>query len=121
MRDFQIRLDGKEIGRIDGGQRELKDPHDFTLPDGTVLTIQLKQTRLQDELQVLRDGLPLPGSASNPAVKLSAAVRNVFFWGLLGTVLGLIIQFTDVTWLLQMTFSGWSFGLGLLMILTAVQ
>lgn len=120
MRDFQVRLDGKEIGRIDGGQRALKQPHTFTLPDGSEITIQLNQSMLIDELEVLRDGQPLPGSASNPQVKLSAGIRTAFFWGVASMIMGLLIFFTDLNLLRILSFSQYSFVAGLLLIVTAI-
>ena len=120
MRDFEIRLDGKEIGRIDGGQRVLKEPHNFTLPDGSELTIQLNQNQLVDELEVLRDGVPLPGSASNPIVKLSAAIRSGFYFGILTTLVGLLAQFSNSVWPIKLTFSPWSILFGLMLIACTV-
>lgn len=120
MRDFCVRMDGKEIGRIDGGQRILKQPHNFTLPDGSEITIQLNQSMLIDELEVLRDGKPLPGSASNPRVKLSAGIRTTFFWGIACLLIGTVIFFTDLNILRILSFSQYSFIAGLLLIVSAV-
>lgn len=118
MREFEIRLDGEEIGRIEGGQRALKEAHVFTLPDGSELSIRLKQNQLVDELEVLRDGKPLPGSASSPAVKLSASVRSSFYWGLLALFAAIIIFLTDSDFVQRLSFSRYSvvFGAALLFV-----
>ncbi|MGB1253238.1 MAG: hypothetical protein ACPG8W_21680 [Candidatus Promineifilaceae bacterium] len=120
MRDFSVRLDGEEIGRIDGGQRVLKTPHNFSLPDGSELTIQLNQSMLIDELEVLHDGQPLPGSASNPRVKLSAGIRTAFFWGIACIIIGALIFFTDLNILRVLSFSQYSFVAGLLLMPIAI-
>ena len=120
MRDFSVRLDGEEIGRIDGGQRVLKQPHNFVLPDGSKITIQLNQSMLIDELEVKRNGKPLPGSASNPRVKLSAGIRTAFFWGAGSVVMGLLIYFTNLDILRVLSFSQYSFVAGLLLMITAI-
>lgn len=120
MRDFRVRLDGREIGRIDGGQRALKQGQSFQLPDGSTLTIRLQQTMMVDELQVLRNGQPLPGSAGNPATKLTAGVRAAFFWGLGALAAGLLIQFLNLTLLVQLAFSPYSIAFGALLMVTAV-
>ncbi len=120
MREFEVRFDGEEIGRIDGGQSVLREPHSFTLPDGSELTIQLKKSQMIDELEVLRDGQPLPGSASNPLTKLSAAIRSSFFWGVGSLIGGLIVVFTDSGLATRLTFSPYSIGFGIGMILLAV-
>lgn len=87
-REFKVFLDDALIGEIEGGQKALKAGHDFTLPDGTVLSVKLRQTNVLDELQVLRDGRPLPGSATDPVNRLRAAVTTVSLWGMLDIALG---------------------------------
>lgn len=116
MREFEVRFDGKEIGRIDGGQKVLRDPHSFTLPDGSELTIQLKKSQMIDELEVLRNGKPLPGSASNPLTKLSAVIRSSFFWGIITLVAGLVVQFSGNEWVTRLTFSPYSILFGLILL-----
>jgi hypothetical protein len=103
-RNFTVKLDGQEVGKIDG-QKSLKEGRTFTLNDGSTLSIKLK-TGLSSELQVLRDGKPLPGSASDPRQKLSNATGVIIFVGGLGLVLGLIAALFEVDLLLGLGF-GW--------------
>lgn len=97
MRDFRVRLDGEQIEHITGGQRELKEGRDIPLPDGSMLTIKLATNGMMEELQVLRDGVPLPGSAADPTNQFSASIRVGFFWGLITAVLHILAMFAPLT------------------------
>lgn len=90
MSDFKVRLDDQTIGEIPGGMRALKEGDTFTLPDGSELSVKLRQSMMIDELQVLHNGNPLPGSASHPRRKLTAAIRTAFYWGLASIIFGLL-------------------------------
>lgn len=115
MREFKIILDGELIGEIDGGQRELKQGREFTLPDGTTLSIRLRQSLFLDELELLRDGQPLPGSAVDPYNKFSFTISLVFFWGLIDMFAGVLQWFDNGTLLLSLGFSSYSIVFGLAM------
>lgn len=111
-RNFTVKLDGEPIGKIEGGQKTLKAGQTFNLPDGSEINIKLK-TGLATELQVLRDGKPLPGSASDPRKKLAGAAGLIIFLGVLNIVLGLAASLFNVAFL-QGLGLGWSsaiFGL----------
>lgn len=122
MRHFTVSLDGEQIGRIDGGQRELKQGRDFPLPDGSTLTIRLHQSMLLDELQVMRNGAPLPGSAAHPRQKVTAAVRSAFFGGIAFALLGVVwLVWDSADFLLAYTTSTYSIVFGLLLTLLATR
>lgn len=99
-RDFTIKLDGNPIGTI-SGQKELKAGREFTLPDDSILRIQLVQssTSAVPDLEVLRNGEPLPGSASDPAQKLKLAYGMVFFVAGLNILLGLVAALLQIEFL----------------------
>ena len=120
MRDFRVLLDEKEIGRIDGGMRELKEGRDFQLPDNSTLTIKLHQWMMMDELQVLRNGQPLPGSGGHPRQKQTAAIRVAFFWGIVAIIGGALLMLSSSTLPRGLGFSPLSILFGLLMIGSAV-
>ena len=120
MREFKIRLDGEPIGRIDGGQAELKQGRDFPLPDGSTLTIRLARTAMLDELQVLRDGVPLPGSAANPRQKLKGAIRMATLWGSVEILGGIVLLITGASRYYGLGFSTISIPAGLILIVSAV-
>ncbi|MGZ3461319.1 MAG: hypothetical protein ACXU86_22745, partial [Archangium sp.] len=69
-KNFQVTLDGQQVGTVSGGQKELKEGVEFRLPDGSLLHIQLDRSFTNTELRVLRNGVPVPGSASDPAQRV---------------------------------------------------
>jgi hypothetical protein len=94
MRQFTVSLDGEIIGRIEGGQSGLREENRLHLPDGSLLTIQLIHSFFVfDDLHVLRDGSPLPGSAGDPRRNVTATVRTTFYTGLFFLVFGLAALF----------------------------
>jgi hypothetical protein len=97
-KNFTIKLDDKVIGSL-SGQKELKAGQDFTLPDGSVLHAQLIQKLSGAELQILRNGEPLPGSAADPEQRLKVAYGIVFFLAGLNIVLGLIATLFQIEFL----------------------
>lgn len=101
-----VRLDGKEIGSIID-RKELEAGREFPMSDGCVLRIQLAQKFMSPELRVLKNGQPLPGSASDPARILKLAFGIIFFIGGLNIILGLIAEILQVESLMQI-----GFGLG---------
>ncbi|MEZ4467500.1 MAG: hypothetical protein R3F43_24415 [bacterium] len=62
MEEHAGHFDGRPLGVIPDS-KALKAGSDFALPDGSTLTVKLK-TGFQTELQVMRDGKPLPGSGA---------------------------------------------------------
>lgn len=89
-KNFQVTLDGKPVGTVEGGQKELKQGVEFRLPDGSNLHIQLVSGAMNVELQVTRDGKPLPGSASDPAQRVQTAAYMLYFLAGLNTLLGVV-------------------------------
>ena len=109
-RNFTISLDGMEVGKIEGGQKSLKKGRSFTLPDGSTLSVQLK-TGLSSELQLLRNGKPLPGSASDPRQKLNNATGLIIGLGILSFVLGLLAFFVPFLQEIGISWDSMIFGL----------
>src|SRR5690242_1086047 len=92
-------MDGNVVGVVPG-QRELKAGSDVRLMDGSTLRVQLVRGLLSQEVRVLRDGIPLPGSASDPAQRLKTAYGILFFLGALNVLLGLVAEVAQVDFLL---------------------
>jgi lysylphosphatidylglycerol synthetase-like protein (DUF2156 family) len=88
-KDITVWLDGQVIGTFDG-QKELKAGKEFPLPDGSKLHIQLVQKLTLIELRVLRDGQPLPGTGSDPAVRIKTAGFLLYFVAAVNLVLGAV-------------------------------
>lgn len=117
-KNFTITLDGQEIGKMNG-QKELKQGGEYTLPDGSTLKVQLVQKFSGAELKVMKDGEPLPGTASDPEQKIKVAYGLIFFiagLNILIGLLGLFLQsdfFFEMGWgLYQMIFGLVFLGLG---------
>ncbi|MCC7446501.1 MAG: hypothetical protein IT324_03745 [Anaerolineae bacterium] len=89
--NFTVRLDGNEIATL-LQKKELSDGADFSLPDGSTLHIQLRKFWGADEWEILRNGQPIPGSATHPATRVRDAATGVFLvsgFSLLSGVLNL--------------------------------
>lgn len=97
-KNLTIKVDEQIIGTI-AGQKELKQVNEFTLPDNTTLSVQLVQKISGAELQILRDGQALPGSASDPETRLKSAYGIVFVVAGLNLVLGLLATLFQVEFL----------------------
>ena len=93
-----IQLDGNVIGVVDG-QKKLSAGQEYLLPDGTGLKVQLVKKFLGVELQVLREGEPLPGSASDPETRIKTAYGIIFFVAGLNLVLGILAVALQVEFL----------------------
>ncbi len=87
-----IQLDGIEVGVIPD-QKALKKGQELSLPDGSTLKVQLVQRLTGTELQLLRNDYPLPGSPTDPKVRLKWAVVSIFIIAGLNLVLGVISVF----------------------------
>lgn len=88
-KNVAVSLDGRLLGSFEN-QKELKEGQEFHLEDGSTLRVQLVQVVLFPELQISRDGDPLPGSAADPAQRLAAAYGMIFFIAAFNAALGLL-------------------------------
>lgn len=104
-KNMQVRLDDQLLGEIPD-QKALKEGAEFPLPDeGGVLSVRLK-TGMQTELQVQRNGEPLPGSDSDPGTQVKTAAGVLGFLAIVNVAVGLIAEIGGVGFLLEMGF-GW--------------
>ncbi len=114
-KDFVITLDGKTIGTLPD-DKELIKGRIYTLPDKSKLSVKLIK-RDAYELEILRNGKPLPGSASDPKQILRTASFFVFFLGGLNLLIGLAVMAFDYQFLSQISAGKYSVMLGSLMCL----
>lgn len=102
-KEITIRMDGSLVGVIPG-QKELREGQQFRLPDGSDLHIQLIQG-LTSELRVLRDGKPLPGSGSDPRIRLRQAYGVLYFVGGISLLVGLAASLFQWELMLEIGFN----------------
>ena len=100
-KNLRVLFDGQQVGADPGGEKAFKQGFQFRLPDGSDLSIQLVQVALTPEVRVLRDGQPLPGSASDPAQQVQSAAHLLFFLAALNAVLGVVALAFDIEFLQQ--------------------
>jgi len=70
--DLRVILDGRELGRIPS-RKDLLAGREFTLSDGSVLSVRLDARPFKEDLLVQRDGQPLAGP---PPTGDRSKVRN---------------------------------------------
>lgn len=105
-KEITVTLNGQVLGTVPN-QKALKEGRDFPLPDGGTLRVQLKIGFASAELQVLRNGHPLPGSGSDPAQRVKVAAGVVWFIAALNIVLGLVVIFLNIELLARLGI-GWA-------------
>jgi hypothetical protein len=109
--NFTVTLDNQLVGRV-ADHKALAAGQRLALPDGSTLEVRTVGTALANELRVLRDGRPLPGSASDPRLRLRNSYQLLFLIAGVNLVAGFLAGVLQVTFLLQLGFSGGSFVLG---------
>lgn len=117
-KDFTVALDGQVIG-IFSGQKELEKGQTFQLPDGSTLDVKLARTLMSADLQVLRNGKPLPGSGSDPRVRLKQSYGFIYFIGGFNLLLGFIALLFQVDFLYELGIGFYSILVGLIYLLLA--
>jgi hypothetical protein len=114
---MRIEMDGGAVGTI-AGQRELGAGQRFHLPDGSSLEVQLKRTFLSTDLRVSRNGIPLPGSAGDPATGWKNAFGLMYFIGGLNILIGLLAMF-GMAFLLDLGIGLYNLVFGLVFVILA--
>jgi len=88
FKNLVVKLDGLEVGRVDDPS-QLKDGRDFALSDGSTLRVTRKQTLHRNELVILRNGKPLPGSSTHPGTVVKTAAGILVFVAVINVAFGL--------------------------------
>ena len=99
-KDFTVILDGKSLGMIPN-VKTLSHGCDVQLPDGSVLGIRVDRKLLGSSLILLRDGQPVPGSATSPQRVIKNASDAVYFISGMSLLLGLISELFHIQLLQQ--------------------
>ncbi|GAA4008213.1 hypothetical protein GCM10022408_20430 [Hymenobacter fastidiosus] len=102
-KNFTISQDGGVLARLTS-RSALKQGVAVTLADGRVLEARLQQQFAQEEVELLLDGQPLPGSSTHPYYRLQQAFYALLFIGGLNLLLGLVAELGLVAVLQQYGF-----------------
>jgi hypothetical protein len=89
FKDFEIAFDDQPVGSLEDA-KALKEGGRFTLSDGSTLEVKLASPMLVPELQIDRDGAPVPGSAGHPETRHRNAYNMVFVIAGFNAVIGLL-------------------------------
>lgn len=111
--NVDVVMDGQSIGVIPN-QKTLRQGQEFTLEDGSILKLQLNRSLMSTELQVTRDGQPLPGSASDPQTRYKNAYLLVYFIAGLNLLLGILASLFNIAILQDLGIGFGSIVLGLI-------
>lgn len=78
----------------------------YRLPDGRILSARHKQNSYPQELELLIDGQPVPGSGTHPNQRMKQAWYVLLILGILNIGLGLVTEFGHIEALAQLG-AGW--------------
>lgn len=105
FRKFEILYNGESLGTVPNLNNQPNGTR-YPLPDGRVVTAQLVRSQGLQELQLLIDRQPIPGSATHPLERLKAAWYTLLIVGVLNIVVGLLADGLQIT-VLQQLGIGW--------------
>lgn len=114
-RNFAVSYQGQEIGRLNSS-KALKEGVTFALPDGRNLSAQLQSSMGQQQVELLLDGRPLPGSATDPQQQLRQGRYMLWLVAALNIGLGLVAEFGQVDALQELGMGYGTVGFGALFI-----
>lgn len=92
-----IRLDGEELDTF-ATQNEFRQGKEYKLDDGSVLAVRLVNSLMGQDVQVTRNGKPLPGTMQDPATRIRSSFVLLYFvggWKILFGILGLAMNGVD--------------------------
>ena len=79
---------------------------EYRLPDGRIFSARHKQNTYPQEMELLIDGQPVPGSGTHPLERIKQAWYVLLVLGILNVGLGLVAEFGRIEILLQLGL-GW--------------
>ena len=112
FKEVSVTFDGQPLGFF-ATAGELETPQLLPLPDGSRIEVVLAKAIPFPELQLTRDGEPLPGTSGDPHTRLDNAANMLFAIAVMNAVLGLLAAILDVGFLK-------SLGVGWASVVTAV-
>jgi hypothetical protein len=105
FRKFEMLYNGNSLGTVPNLNTQPNGTR-YPLPDGRVVTAQLVRNQGIQELQLLVDKQPIPGSATHPLQQLKTAWHTLLVVGVLNIIAGLIADVLQVD-VLQQLGIGW--------------
>jgi hypothetical protein len=114
-RGASVWLDGQEIGTAPDKQALLRGA-EFQLPDGSTLKVRLIQSLMGSELHILRNGQPIPGSASHPETLVKSAYWVLYLIAVISLVFGAIGRLMHINMLGELGVGDFSLAFGLIYI-----
>ncbi|MEO7330575.1 MAG: hypothetical protein ABI193_18515, partial [Minicystis sp.] len=90
-----VELDGATIWTMER-KSQLDRGHRLRLADGSELLLKLVQAYGTTELHVTRDGVPLPGSPSDPSRRANQASHLILAFALITALLALATELSDL-------------------------
>lgn len=102
FKNLRVELAGNLIAEF-ASRGDLKKGREIPLPDGRVLSIKQAKNSFSsmagNQLEILVDGAPVPGSATHPETKVTAARGIIYFIAGLNIGLGVIAWIWNVEFL----------------------
>ena len=87
-------------------EASLAQGRQYRLPDGRIFSARHKQNTYPQELELLIDGQPVPGSGTHPNQRMKQAWYVLLILGILNIGLGLVTEFGHIEALAQLG-AGW--------------
>ncbi|GAA4045676.1 hypothetical protein GCM10022409_34710 [Hymenobacter glaciei] len=88
----------------------------YRLPDGRIFSAQHKQNSYPQEMELLIEGQPVPGSGTHPQERIKQAWYALLFIGVMSIGFGLWAELGQVAVLLQNSIGWGSFGEGIIFV-----
>ena len=97
---ISLLLDDQEVAEVSAATEALRQGHQISLPDNSLLSLQLKRGFLVSQLHITRNGVPLPNTASDPYRKIRNAAQATFMLGGLHMLVGFTLSTLDSSMIL---------------------
>jgi hypothetical protein len=105
FKNIQILFDDQPLGSFPD-KNAFKAGGRFPLPDGSALDLKFVEGLGYAQVQISRNGIPLPGTGGDPATQASQAANIVNAIGVLSFVAGLAAELAELDFLLAIGI-GW--------------